>query len=188
MLKTVFCDKILTLYHGSISLFDKIEVSKGKPFKDFGKGFYTTQNKNHAINLAMRNKKIEEMRRKQQKSSANVTAYLYEYKLDTEKMIGLSIKEFKTADKEWILFVIANRKSNDKTHSYDIVLGPTADDDTRLSLRIYFSGGYGKIESDKAINALIDNIEPNNLPPQIYFGISNKGTSLLIPKRKVITI
>lgn len=29
---------IITLYHGTIYEFDKIEVAKGKPFKDFGVG------------------------------------------------------------------------------------------------------------------------------------------------------
>ena len=31
-------DKIL--YHGSIYKFDKIDVNRGKMYKDFGKGFY----------------------------------------------------------------------------------------------------------------------------------------------------
>lgn len=28
------------LYHGSAELFDKIDVDKGLPRKDFGRGFY----------------------------------------------------------------------------------------------------------------------------------------------------
>ncbi|MCL2322198.1 MAG: DUF3990 domain-containing protein [Oscillospiraceae bacterium] len=182
-------NKIITLYHGSTHLFNEIDVSKGKPFKDFGKGFYTTQNKDHAINLALRNKRIEEVRlmQKEQKRNINVNAYLYTYELDKRKTIGLSIKEFVKADKKWILFVLANYKSIDKTHVYDIVVGPTADDDTRLSLRAYFSGAYGEIESNKAINVLIDNIKPDNLPKQAYFGTS-KGTSLLIQKGDAMLI
>ena len=177
---SAYASENIILYHGSVFLFDKIDVSKGKPYKDFGNGFYTTQNKNHAVNLALRNKRIEEMRLKQQKRETEVTAYIYTYEADMKKAAGLSIKEFKTADRAWILFVLANRNSSRKTHTYDIVIGPTANDDTRLSFRVYFSGGYGELDSDKAINTLIANIEPDNLPPQIYFG-SERGILLLKP-------
>lgn len=36
------------LYHGSAVLFDKIEVDKGLPRKDFGKGFYMSVSKKQA--------------------------------------------------------------------------------------------------------------------------------------------
>ena len=41
--------EVLTVYHGTTSLIDVIDVSKGKPYKDFGRGFYVTQDLNHAI-------------------------------------------------------------------------------------------------------------------------------------------
>jgi len=187
MLDFFFKEKKWVLYHGSVFKFNSIDLSRGKPYKDFGKGFYTTRDRNHAINLALRNKKIEEMRIKQKNYNSTVTAYIYSYELDVIKIKDLSVKEFKSADKEWVLFVLANRKSPDKTHSYDIVIGPTANDDTKLSLRAYFAGAYGELESDKAINTLLDNIEPDNLPPQIYFG-SNKGIELLLLKEGAVAI
>ena len=177
----------VVLYHGSIFLFDRIDTSMGKPFKDFGRGFYTTQNMSHAVNLALRNRRIEEMRLRQHNRDTAVTAYLYKYEVNPAEAIGLSVKEFATADKDWILFVLDNRRSNNRTHTYDIVIGPTANDDTRLSFRVYFSGGYGKPTSEKAINTLIENIEPDNLPRQIYFG-SDKGASLLRPMGGAVEI
>ena len=36
------------LYHGSAELFDKIDVNKGRPRKDFGKGFYMSVLKKQA--------------------------------------------------------------------------------------------------------------------------------------------
>ena len=30
----------IIVYHGSTSLIDKIDVTRGKPYKDFGRGFY----------------------------------------------------------------------------------------------------------------------------------------------------
>ena len=39
------------VYHGSTALFDAVDVNKGKPYKDFGRGFYVTENPNHPKNL-----------------------------------------------------------------------------------------------------------------------------------------
>jgi len=33
----------MILYHGSYSYFEKIDLNKGRKFKDFGQGFYTTK-------------------------------------------------------------------------------------------------------------------------------------------------
>ena len=46
------------LYHGTIYDFDDIDVSAGKGYKDFGKGFYATAVPSHAERLAIRNKNI----------------------------------------------------------------------------------------------------------------------------------
>ena len=40
------------LYHGTIYEFDEIDVSAGKGYKDFGKGFYATAIPSHAEKLA----------------------------------------------------------------------------------------------------------------------------------------
>ena len=38
----------MKVYHGSYIKIDKIDLSKSKPNKDFGKGFYVTKFRNHA--------------------------------------------------------------------------------------------------------------------------------------------
>jgi hypothetical protein len=38
----------MKVYHGSYIKVDKIDLSKCKPNKDFGKGFYVTKFRNHA--------------------------------------------------------------------------------------------------------------------------------------------
>ena len=50
------------LYHGTIYEFDSIDVTVGKGYKDFGKGFYATTIPSHAERLAIRNKIIAEKR------------------------------------------------------------------------------------------------------------------------------
>ena len=155
------------VYHGSTSLLDRIDVTKGKPYKDFGRGFYVTKSKSHATNLALRNKHIES------RFGRVCKAYLYTYEMNVSDLSSLRVKEFYTADFEWVQFVLANRKSRNKTHNYDVVIGPTANDDTMVVLNAYLDGLYGSIGSDDALGVLLKNIEAENLPGQIYFSTEN---------------
>jgi len=164
---------ISVVYHGSTSLLDKIDVTMGKPYKDFGRGFYVTESKFHATNLARRNKRIEMSR-----YGRSCKAYLYTYELDMSGLSVLSVKEFINADFEWVQFVLANRKTRTRTHNYDVVIGPTANDDTMVVLNAYLDGIYGDVGSDDALGILLKNIEAENLPEQIYFG-TEKAVALL---------
>jgi hypothetical protein len=170
--------KTIVLYHGSIHLFDEIDVSSGKPFKDFGIGFYTSKSEEHAKNLALRNKSLEITRRRKIGANIDTKAWLYAYEFDLVNLGNLSVKEFCGADQEWMRFVVLNRINENKQHSYDVVIGPTANDNTRVTIRLFFAGAYGDIKSDRAINMLIDQIEADKLPSQFYFG-SNKAAKLL---------
>jgi hypothetical protein len=176
-------ENIITLYHGSIYLFDKIDVSRGRPFKDFGIGFYTSRRVEHSKNLALRNKAIEEARIKKREAGAVVSAWLYEYEFDLGNSKNLIVKEFKNADKGWMRFVVQNRTSRTQIHNYDMVIGPTANDNTRITIRAFFAGAYGDIQSDSAMDTLISLIEPARLPTQFYFG-SEKAVALLTLKER----
>jgi hypothetical protein len=171
-------ESVITLYHGSIHLFNEIDVSRGKPFKDFGIGFYASLSEEHAQNLALRNKAIEETRIKRQRTHTDVSAWLYIYEFDMLNLQNLNVKEFKNADKEWMRFVVQNRASEARIHNYDVVVGPTANDNTRVAIRAFFAGAYGDIQNDKTIDTLITLIEPDNLPLQYCFG-SVKAAALL---------
>jgi len=180
-------DKITTLYHGSISFFDKPNANKGKPYKDFGRGFYLSKEKQNAINIAFRNKTIEESRNKRLGKADSVNGFLYTFELNLSYLKDYSKKEFPNADKEWLLFVLANRSSSDKSHTYDVVIGPTANDDTRASLRAYNAGAYGEQDSDEAMDMLIRRLKVDKLPEQIYFS-NNNVLSLLTPKGGAIRL
>jgi hypothetical protein len=41
----------MILYHGTTHDIKEIDVTRGKPFKDFGRGFYATAVYEHARNL-----------------------------------------------------------------------------------------------------------------------------------------
>ena len=173
------------LYHGSIYEFDTIDISIGKPFKDFGAGFYLSPLKKHSENLALRNRQIELIRVAQYKKKPNVNAWIYEYEFDSDHLCSLKPKNFLQADAEWMKFVVLNRNNSKPQHDYDIVIGPTANDNTRASIQAFFAGAYGDVNSDNAVNMLIGMLEPKKLPVQYFFG-SQKAADLLIFRNKVV--
>ena len=165
-----------TVYHGTTSLINTIDVGKGKPYKDFGRGFYVTESKKHASNLALRNKRIE-----RERYGNLCESYLYTYEMSLSKLSAFKIKVFQNADYEWLQFVISNRKARDRTHKYDIVIGPTANDDTMVVINAYLDALYGNIGSEDAIKILLNNIQADKLPVQIYFS-NNDAAGTLVQK------
>lgn len=77
----------------------------------------------------------------------------------------LKVRRFETADLEWLDFVLAGRAG--VCHGYDIVVGPTADDDTMISLRNYSRGVYGPVGVLESKRALLNVLEPQNLGVQV---------------------
>jgi hypothetical protein len=178
----------ITLYHGTIYEFDKIDVTKGKGNKDFGRGFYTSRDICHAERLASRNKNIEEERYALRGVNKKVTPWLYTYEFDFDNLVTLSVKEFAAADREWMRFVVFNRESKSKVqlHEYDIVTGPTANDNTRAAIQTIIPLTKGQVLTDKAIDALIALIEPDNLPWQFFFGTQRAADLLHLNGRRII--
>ncbi|MCL2010792.1 MAG: DUF3990 domain-containing protein [Synergistaceae bacterium] len=174
---------ILALYHGTTHDFKEIDVRRGKPFKDFGHGFYLTESYERARNIAIRNRRIEENRMRAMGYETELPVFVYAYEFDLSEMNKLNVKRFNTADREWLRFIIANRMNRTRQHDYDIVIGPTANDDTRASIRTVMNAANGAIFSDTALNLLIEMLEPNNLPEQYYFGTSKAAAMLKLTGR-----
>jgi hypothetical protein len=174
---------LVTLYHGSIDCFEEIDVSKGRPFKDFGVGFYTSRDRGHAENLAKRNRKIELLRNKKFGKEKKVNAWIYTYELDLDLLDQFSVKKFDGLSKDWILFVVRNRTNETKQHDYDVVIGSTANDNTRIVINAFLAGLYGDVQSDEAVNTLLKMIEADKLPSQFFFG-SNRAARLLTFKTR----
>jgi hypothetical protein len=161
----------MMLYHGTTYDFDEIDLSLGNPFKDFGQGFYATRIRAHAAAMARRNYEILKPRYiRSGMDATNIKQYVYEYSADESAIERLNVKHFERADRDWVLFVTDNRTRNPHRHKYDIVIGPTANDRTNPTIQTYLSEGYGSVGSDRAIEILIELLEPYNLPCQYYFG------------------
>lgn len=120
----------MKLYHGSNQQIENIDLSKGKKFKDFGQGFYATHLEKQAL---------EWSKTVTNRFGGTPTVMKYEFDLDKAIAAGLNVKVFEVADREWALFVMANRDRSGEEyhHDYDIVIGPVADDDMARLFGLY---------------------------------------------------
>ena len=125
---------MIRLYHGSNIKIDVPDLTHSKPFKDFGRGFYLSADKQQAMEMAIQ--KVHQT----QVGSVEVTEFLF----DESIMISdeLKVMSFPDYSEEWALFVLMNRDKN-STHpipQYDIVYGPIANDGVTFQLRRYQGG------------------------------------------------
>lgn len=132
----------MILYHGSNTEIKSIDLSKCRPNKDFGRGFYLTTMKDQAENMAGRTARIYG-------GIPCITTFSFDEQLLTEPTNTFNIKKFLVPSKEWALFVINNRNRQfqnitspecNSDNKYDIVYGPVANDDLALLFRQLVSG------------------------------------------------
>ena len=123
----------MILYHGSNTSFDEIDLTKSLPNKDFGKGFYLSDNYEQAKEMAKFKVII---------SGGSVVIQSYQTDDSLLEDGTLNIKIFKEYTKEWAEFILANRNNSSDTpvHNYDIVYGPIANDKVGMQIRKYKDG------------------------------------------------
>ena len=132
------------MYHGSYQIIKSIDLSKGRPRTDFGKGFYLGTNlgvaKNWALIMATGDK--------------IPTVMMYEVDGILFKDV-INTLEFKEPSIEWLEFIKENRQrisqNNTKIeprHDYDVVRGPIADDKVAFVVKDYIDK---KISAEEAI-------------------------------------
>ena len=177
----------ITLYHGSSYDFDTIDLRQGRPYKDFGQGFYASTDIGHARSMAARNTEMRNAKsRRHDFGHSILESWLYQYQFSRDKAALLAVKEFTEADREWGRFITLNRSSKGATHEYDIVIGPTANDYTNPTIQFYMSGGVGEVGSDAAIDELVRLLLPYRLPSQYFFASQQAIDCLeLIRKEKL---
>lgn len=143
----------MILYHGSNTKIEKIDLSKCRPYKDFGKGFYLTEIREQAEKMASRTAHIYE-------GEPIVT----EFEFDESALSKLSVKQFDGPNEEWALFVLANRSKEHEqpTHSYDIVIGPVADDDIAQLFRNFNDGFI-------SLTMLVEGLKYKKVSSQYFF-------------------
>ncbi len=124
---------MITLYHGSNTVIDEIDLRLGMPDKDFGRGFYLTHLRHQAERMA-----LSKCRRMQ----GQPTVTVYEFNDEEARHQKLRIKVFDKPTEAWAKFVSDNRHASVTgfTHDYDIVVGPIANDSMAMQFRLYEDG------------------------------------------------
>ena len=94
----------MILYHGSNIDIDKIDLTKSKPYKDFGKGFYLSADKQQAQRMAEQRTSIL--------LEGKPTLNKYQFDETILDDNSLKILRFEKYSKEWANFVLKNRDIN----------------------------------------------------------------------------
>lgn len=157
----------MILYHGSNVDIETIDLSKSKPYKDFGKGFYLSADKEQATRMAEQRTSIELIGR----------PVVNQFAFDESSLSDGSLKvlSFDDYSVEWAKFVLRIRDYNVRQpcHHYDVVYGPIADDGVTFQLRRYKAGAI-------SIEQLVEELKySKGITYQYFF-----GTELAISKLK----
>lgn len=121
----------MRLYHGSVVEVRKPSLRYARKKTDFGRGFYTTTQKEQAEHWTT----IKIDRAKDAKRKV-VSVYEFDEAILAEP--DINIREFKGADEAWLNFVVDSRKG--VQHEYDLVFGPVANDKVFTVVNLYESG------------------------------------------------
>ena len=148
----------MKLYHGSYVDIKEIDFSMSFPNKDFGKGFYLSDDYEQAFQIA-----------KFKSEALDVQPVVNVYEFDEEILSHpelLSVKVFKEYSEDWADFVLRNRTSDngESIHNFDIVYGPIANDRVGLQIRKL-------IEHDITFERFIENLKyMKGITYQYFFG------------------
>ena len=122
----------MILYHGSNVTVEQPKLIKQNRYLDFGFGFYTTTNRNQAVNFAQ---KVTH-RRKKGKATLNIYS---------------SLLQFESPDEAWLDFVAANRQGTYQGKQRDFIYGAVANDDVYRTITLYMTGVLDKKQTLEAL-------------------------------------
>jgi len=154
----------MKLYHGSNQIIKTPDLSKSRKYLDFGSGFYLSIALKQAENRA----KSAHLFFKTGKPIINIFEF-------NNMLNELDVLEFLYADTSWLDFVSANRKGKAFT-KFDIIIGPTANDKTILTIDQYMQGMYDHIDNPQEF--VIKMLQPEKLETQYLFA-TEKSLSCL---------
>lgn len=149
---------MIHLYHGSNMKIEVPDLIHSKPFKDFGRGFYLSPEKQQAWDMAFQ--KVNQT----QMGKAEVTEFLFDETMMQSDELKVLI--FPDYCEEWAQFVLnnRNRRLTHPTHDYDIVYGPIANDGVTYQLRRYEGGVI-------SLNRLVEELKyAKGITFQYFFG------------------
>lgn len=145
----------MILYHGTNVDFDTINLQKSNKYKDFGHGFYLTDIRSQAEQLAGKKAKL-----------FGGFPVVQEYEFNEEHLRNgeLKVLKFDNPCREWAEFIFKNRnREQNFAHDYDVVIGPIANDGVA-----YLLGRYE--EGTLTIDELSRELTYKELNKQFFFG------------------
>ena len=89
---------MIKLYHGTNTTFNKVELDKYLPYKDFGRGLYLTTHRTQAL-----------ARAKNKCNFKGGAPTILAYQFDEKELANLNVKYFEKPTEEWANFIFANR-------------------------------------------------------------------------------
>lgn len=125
----------MILYHGSNVIVDQPKLIMQNRYLDFGFGFYTTTNREQAVNFAQ---KVTD-RRKMGEATLNIYSVNEAVAFQECKVL-----QFDSPDEAWLDFVAANRQGTYQGEKYDLIYGAVANDDVYRTIALYMTGVLDK--------------------------------------------
>ena len=96
----------MKLYHGSNLDINEIDLSKCRPYKDFGQGFYLTELEDQAVKMAKRVARLY---------GGYPIVNVYSFDEKNLESPAINVRDFgRTASEEWARFVMNNRSRSFK--------------------------------------------------------------------------
>ena len=154
---------VITIFHGSNHIITKPEYFVGKPYNDYGKGFYCT----NEIEMA-----------KEWACKENTNGFVNEYQLNISDLKILDLQDSKYNVLNWIALLLKNRKFELSdpvsitarkyildnylidTSDYDIIIGYRADDS-------YFSYAQSFVANSLSVRLLEEALKLGELGIQV---------------------
>lgn len=120
-----------TLYHGSNVVIDNIDLQKGRRGKDFGRGFYLSDDFSQAKKMA------QTVVAREGRGVPIINSYEFDEHLYNNDEI--KILRFDSYSEEWARFILMNRRNDTfrRVHDFDFVYGPIADDKVGVQIRLF---------------------------------------------------
>ncbi len=139
----------IQVFHGGTDVVDSPICALGRTNLDFGQGFYLTDIKEQAQRWA---RNVKDLRMADE-------ALLNIYTLDKEAILSeANCMIFNAYDKQWLDFIIANRRGENAAESYDYIEGGVANDRVINTINMFMQGYY----SEEYALRLLSLHQPNN--------------------------
>ena len=124
----------MKLYHGSNMPIEEIDLTLSHRGKDFGCGFYLSDNYEQAFRMACLTVERTET------GVPTVTTYDFNENILDDK--DLDVRRYDGYTEEWAQFVLNNRsnRKRENIHGHDIVIGPIANDKVGAQIRRFQLG------------------------------------------------